>query len=48
MNNDFFIDLARGAQGETLVANAFTQMGYEVMSVSKNPVWFKRDVDLMI
>ena len=48
MNNDFFYDLSRGAQGETLVANAFTQMGYEVMSVSKNPMWFKKDVDLMI
>ena len=38
MNNSFFIDLARGAQGEVLVANAFVEMGYEVMSVSKNPV----------
>lgn len=38
MNYDFLIDLARGAQGEVLVANAFIQMGYEVMSVSKNPV----------
>ena len=38
MNCNFMYDLARGAQGEVLVAKAFTQMGYEVMSVSKNPV----------
>ena len=38
MENAFFIDLARGAQGEILVANAFMQMGYDVMNVSKNPV----------
>ena len=40
MNNiEFFIDLKRGRQAEVLVANAFRMMGYDVMDLTKNPVF---------
>ena len=32
---DFYSDLARGRQGEVLVANAFRNMGYKVTDVTK-------------
>ena len=48
MNNNFYIDLNRGRQAEVMVANAFRSMGYDVMDVSKNSFYWKKDVDLLI
>lgn len=45
---DFYSDLARGRQGEVLVANAFRNMGYEVTDVTKNESYQVKDIDLLI
>lgn len=45
---DFLFDLARGKQGEILVADAFRNMGYPVTDVTHNPDYWKRDIDLLI
>lgn len=47
-NSKFWLDLKRGRQAEVLVTNAFRMMGYGVMDVTKNPVFWKKDVDLLI
>lgn len=48
INNDFYLCLERGRQAEVMVANAFRSMGYDVMDVTKNPAFWKQDVDLLI
>lgn len=48
MNNDFYLDLKRGRQAEVMVMNAFRSMNYGVMDVTKNPKFWKEDVDLLI
>ena len=47
-NNAFFLDLSRGAQAEMLVSNYFRGNGYDVMDVTKNPIFWKKDIDLFI
>ena len=44
----FLLDLERGRQAEVLVTNAFRLMGYDVMDVTKNPAFWKKDIDLLI
>lgn len=46
--SDFLTDLARGKQGEVLVANAFRNMGYKVTDVTSNSDYWKKDIDLLI
>ena len=36
---EFLNDLKRGRQAEVLVANAFRLMGYDVLDMTKNPVF---------
>ena len=47
-NNSFYLDLKRGRQAEVLVANAFRMMGYGVMDVTKNPIFWHKGIDLLI
>lgn len=47
-NDTFFIDLKRGAQAEVLVMNYFRMNGYDVIDVTKNPAYFKKDIDLLV
>lgn len=47
-NTNFWKDLERGRQAEVLVANAFSMMNYDVMDVSKEAVFWSKDVDLLI
>lgn len=46
--SEFLNDLAKGKQGEVLVANAFRNMGYPVTDVTSNPDYWKKDIDLLI
>ena len=39
--------LAKGHKGETLVANLFQTLGYEVQDVSKEASYFSKDIDLI-
>ena len=48
INNSFYLCLERGRQAEVMVMNAFRSMGYDVMDVTKNPAFWKQDVDLLI
>jgi len=47
-NNAFFMDLSRGSQAEILVTNYFRGNGYDVMDVTKNPIFWKKDIDLFV
>ena len=44
----FYQDLSRGRQAEVLVSNAFRMMGYEVTDVTKDPIFWHKDIDLII
>lgn len=45
---NFMNDLAKGKQGEVLVASAFRNMGYKVTDVSADSDYWKKDIDLLI
>lgn len=48
MKNNFMNDLAKGKQGEVLVASAFRNMGYQVTDVTNDSDYWKKDIDLLI
>ena len=46
--DNFFLDLERGHIAEVAVANWFRARGFEVLDLTKNPVFWKKDIDLRI
>ena len=46
--NEFYLDLERGHIAEVAVANWFRARGFEVLDLTKNPEFWKKEIDIRV